>query len=50
VRGLALDGRPSARTWIDVARLRGAHELRFELRPRPQRWGAGTSARPPSFG
>jgi predicted alpha-1,2-mannosidase len=50
VRGLTLDGRAYGRTWIDAARLRGPHTLRFELGFVPQRaWGSTPAARPPSF-
>jgi predicted alpha-1,2-mannosidase len=48
VRSLKLDGRSYARTWVALPR-RGALDLRFTRARRPQTWGSGRAAAPPSF-
>ncbi|MCX4750842.1 GH92 family glycosyl hydrolase [Kitasatospora sp. NBC_01287] len=48
VQSLAVDGRPSSRTWIDPTR---AHRLDFTLGTNPDpAWGSGAGDAPPSFG
>jgi len=51
VRGLRLDGKGYARTWLSLVALHGRHELAFDLERTPQRsWGTAPASAPPSFG
>lgn len=49
VRGLTLNGRRYAKTWISLSRSNPSVDLRFTLAKRPQMWGSGSAAAPPSF-
>ena len=48
VRGLSVNGRASARTWVTVPK-RGTLRLQFDLSTVPSAWGSAAGDEPPSF-
>jgi predicted alpha-1,2-mannosidase len=49
VRGLTVDGRPYARTWLALPPPGSSLRLRFQRAARPQTWGSHPGDAPPSF-
>jgi predicted alpha-1,2-mannosidase len=49
VRALTVNGRRYARTWLPIDDSKLSLDLHFALAKRPQPWGSGDSAAPPSF-